>query len=225
MKYDNFLQKQYNNFSKSFSFNQKDKNQKNREEIYEFIGQDLKNKKVLDLGCGDGIDVEYYANLGAEVTGIDPSEGLLEIARHKYPNNEYINCLGENMPFEDNYFDSVYSKYAFMTSKNMEPIFDEVYRVLKTEGEFVYLVTHPLRQFIERKENNTDYFQQKIVDSNILDNTVRLKEPTHTMNEYFNKKFFERFEIIDFRESWDPAAEQINGNKYPCYFIVKARKR
>lgn len=225
MKYNNFLQKQYNNFSESFSFNQKDKNQKNRKEMYEFVGNNLERKTVLDLGCGDGIDAEHYRKLGADVVGIDPSESLLNIAKQKYPEIKYINCLGENLPFKDNYFDSIYSKYAFMTSKNMEPILDEVYRVLKSGGEFVYLVTHPLRQFVERKENKTDYFEQKIIDCYILDGTVKLKEPTHTMNEYFNKKFFERFELIDFKESWDPAAEQINENKYPCYFLVKARKK
>ncbi len=225
MKYDNFLQKQYNNFSDSFSINQKDKNQKNRDEMYQFVGDDLIGKKVLDLGCGDGIDVEHYRRSGAEVIGIDPSESLLAIAKQKYPESHYINSLGESMPFNDNYFDAVYSKYAFMTSKNMEPIFEEVYRTLKPGGEFIYLVTHPLRQFIERRENKTDYFKQKVVDSIILDGTVKLKEPTHTLNEYFNKKFFERFDILDFRESWDPAAEKIGDNTYPSYFIVKARKR
>jgi ubiquinone/menaquinone biosynthesis C-methylase UbiE len=193
--------------------------------MYEFVGNNLERKIVLDLGCGDGIDAEHYRRLGADVVGIDPSESLLNIAKQKYPEIKYINCLGESLPFKDNYFDSVYSKYALMTSKNMEPIFDEAYRVLKSGGEFVYLVTHPLRQFVERKENKTDYFEQTIVDCYILDGTVKLKEPTHTMNEYFNKKFFERFELVDFKESWDPAAEQIDGNKYPCYFIVKARKK
>lgn len=219
------LSKQYNNFSESFSVNQKDKNQKNREEMYEFIGSNLLNKKVLDLGCGDGIDSEYYRSLGADVIGIDSSEKLLEIAKNNYPEVKYINCLGENLPFENDSFDNVYSKYALMTSPDMNPIFDEVYRVLKSGGEFVYLVTHPFRQFFERKEISGDYFTQKIVDCLILDGTVELKEPTHSMNEYFNKTFFERFELIDFRESWDPAAEQINEQKYPCYLIVKVKKR
>ncbi|MEI6352683.1 MAG: class I SAM-dependent methyltransferase [Candidatus Nomurabacteria bacterium] len=219
------LSKQYNNFSESFSINQEDKNQKNRIEMYEFVGTNIKGLKVLDLCCGDGIDANYYKSLGAEVIGIDSSEKLLEIAKEKYLDIDFINSLAEELPFKENSFDAVYSKYAIMTSKNMEPIFDEIHRVLKSGGEFVYLVTHPLRQFIERRENNTDYFEQKIVDCLILDGTVKLQEPTHTLNEFFNKKFFERFEFVDFRESWDPAAEQINNNKYPCYFIIKAKKK
>ena len=79
MKYNNFLQKQYNNFSESFSFNQENKNQKNRKEMYEFVGNNLERKIVLDLGCGDGIDAEHYRRLGADVVGIDPSESLLNL--------------------------------------------------------------------------------------------------------------------------------------------------
>lgn len=225
MKYDNNLYKQYNNFSEDFSVNQKEKNQKNREEMYEFVGKDLSGKRVLDLCCGDGIDADYYKNMGSEVIGIDSSEKLISLAKEKYKNINFIESLAENLPFKDLQFDAVFSKYAIMTSKDMKPIFDEVYRVLKKRGEFIYLVTHPLRQYVERKENNTDYFKQKVVDCIILDGTVKLKEPTHTMNEYFNSEFFKKFELIDFRESWDPAAEQVSGNKYPCYFIVKARKK
>ncbi len=226
MKINN-LDKQYNSIANLFEkeTSLKDNNHISKYDFYKTLEGSLKDKKVLDVGCGDGIDAEYYRFLGGEVVGIDSSEGLLEIAKKKYPNIEYVNCLAENLPFENSSFDSVYSKYALMTSKNIQPIFDEVYRVLKQGGEFIYLVTHPLRQFIERKENNGDYFKQKIVNCLILDGTVELQEPTHTMNEYLNKSFFERFELIDFRESWDPASEQINQNKYPGYFIIKARKK
>jgi len=219
------LSKQYNKLAKDFSLNQKRKNQTSRNEMYKYVGKNLSGLKILDLACGDGTDVNYYSKLKGQVIGIDSSNELLKIAKIKYPNNLFTYGLGENMPFKNDYFDAVYSKYAIMTSKNIEPIFEEVYRVLKKGGIFIYLVTHPFRQFIERKENNTDYFKQKVVNSIILDGTVKLKEPTHTMNEYFNKTFFERFELIDFKESWDPAAEQIGGNKYPCYFIVKTRKK
>ena len=40
----------------------------------------LKNKKVLDVGCGGGILSESMAKLGAEVTGIDMGEKVIRIA-------------------------------------------------------------------------------------------------------------------------------------------------
>lgn len=219
------LKKQYNNFAEDFSKNQLIKNQTNRAEMYEMVGKNIKGSKVLDLGCGDGIDAEYYRKLGADVFGVDSSEKLIEIAKKKYPKVEFSHGFAERIPSMKSCFDAVYSKYAIMTSPNMESTFDEIYRVLKPGGILIYLVTHPLRQYLERREKRGNYFKQKIVNCNILDGTVHLKEPTHTMNEFFNRKFLKRFDVIDYKEVWDPAAEQIDGKKYPGFFIVKAIKR
>jgi len=48
-----------------------------------FINQNfpLKDKKVLDVGCGGGILSESMAQLGAEVTGLDQSEIAIKIAQ------------------------------------------------------------------------------------------------------------------------------------------------
>ena len=89
----------------------------------------------------------------------------------------------------------------------------------------MYLVTHPFRQYFEKKELEGDYFEQKIVDSNILNNSILVKEPSHTLNEYLNDFLFSNFEVQLFEEYWDAAAEQIDGKKYPGYFILKAKKR
>jgi len=104
-------------------------------------------------------------------------------------------------------------------------VFKEIHRVLKQGGTMMVLIVHPFRQFMERKDFSSDYFSQTVVDCIILSGTVHLKEPTHTMNEYFNRDFLSKFDIIDYKEVWDPAAEQIGGGKYPGFFIVKAKKR
>jgi len=41
----------------------------------------LKNLKILDIGCGGGLMSESMAKLGAEVTGLDPSEKNISIAQ------------------------------------------------------------------------------------------------------------------------------------------------
>ncbi len=221
----NDIRTQYDEFAQDFSVNQEEKNQINRFEMRSMTGTDLTNQKVLDLACGDGIDAEYYRTIGATVVGLDASQSLIDIAKTKYPSVEFIQGFAENIPFENNSFDAVFTKYAIMTSPDMKQIFNEMFRVLKPGGLLVYLVTHPFRQFIERKKLASDYFKQVIVDCLILEGTVELKEPTHTMNEYFNLDFFSKFEMIDYKEVWDPAAEQINGGKYPGFFIVKAKKK
>ena len=89
----------------------------------------------------------------------------------------------------------------------------------------MYLVTHPFRQFLEKKEGKTDYFEQKIVQSRILNDAIVVEEPSHTLNEYLTSEFLKNFDIRFYGEFWDAAAEQIEGKKYPGYFILKAIKR
>ncbi len=89
----------------------------------------------------------------------------------------------------------------------------------------MYLVVHPFRQFFEKKDKQADYFEQEIVDSHILGNSVTVKEPTHTMSEYLNNFLFKNFDVQSYDERWDPSAEFIDGKKYPGFLILKAKKR
>lgn len=222
------LSKQYNDFAKRFSeihdFGE-NSNRDNRKVFYSKLGFIRPGMKVLDLACGDGLDLAYYKELGAEVYGLDASEELVKIARERLPGADIRVGLFESNPFEDNFFDIVLSKYAIQTSADMKPVFLEINRVLKTGGTLIYLVTHPLRQYMEKKDPTTDYFEQKIVDCHILNDTIVVQEPTHTLNEYLNPDFLTNFDVQEFEEYWDAAAEQIDGRKYPGYFILRAIKR
>jgi ubiquinone/menaquinone biosynthesis C-methylase UbiE len=226
MKYD--IRKQYDNFASEFSKNHsigENSNDLNRKEFYEYLDFLKPGQKLLDLCCGDGYDANTYKNKGLQVSGIDASEELITIAKEKYRGIDFAAGLAEQLPYENESFDAVTSKYSIMTSPDMQPIFNEVYRVLKKGGYFVYLMTHPFRQYFEKRSITADYFSQEIVTCHILNNSVTLQEPTHTFNEYFNKDFFSKFDLVDFKESFDPAAEQIDGRIYPGYFIVVCKKR
>ena len=222
------LAKQYNNFADDFSKNHdlgENSNNLNREVFYSHLDFVKPGMKLLDLACGDGTDLVYYKKLGADIYGLDASDELIKIAETKLADVDLKVGLFENIPFEDKYFDIVLSKYAIMTSANMEPVFKEIHRVLKSGGMMMYLVTHPFRQFFEKKEEKADYFEQKVVDSHILGNTVTVKEPTHIMTEFLNDFLFKNFDVQSYDERWDPAAEFIDGKKYPGFLILKAKKR
>ncbi len=222
------LSKQYNNFAQKFSDvhdEGENSNRDNRKVFYEHIDFVEPGMKLLDLACGDGLDLQYYKTLGVEIFGLDASDELVEIAKQKNPGTDIRVGLFEKIPFEDACFDIVLSKYAIQTSKDMNPVFSEIHRVLKPGGIMMYLVTHPFRQFFEKREDKASYFEQKIVDSHILNNSITVKEPSHTLNEYMNDFLFNNFDVQLYREYWDAAAEQIGEKKYPGYFILKAKKR
>lgn len=224
------LARQYNAIADDFSKNhnydsEKRSNKVSREIFYNQLDFIKPKMKLLDLACGDGTDLLHYKELGADVCGLDASSELIKTARKKLPDTHLNVSLFEAIPFEENYFDVVLSKYAIMTSADMSTVFEEIHRVLKPGGIMLYLVTHPFRHFFEKKDPQADYFEQKIVDSNIFENTVTIKEPTHTMNEFLNDFLFKNFDVQSYEEYHDPSAELIDGKKYPGFFIIKAKKR
>lgn len=222
------LAKQYNNFAKNFSdVNDmgENSNRENRELFYSYLDFVKPGMKLLDLACGDGLDLAHYKELGARVYGIDASEEMIALSKQRLPETDLLVGLFEELPYENEYFDVVLSKYAIQTSADTEPIFREIYRVLKPGGIMMYLVTHPFRQYFEKKDIQADYFEQKTVDSILFNNAIIVKEPTHTLNEYLSYFLFENFDVQLYEEIWDPAAEQIDGKRYPGFFILRAKKR
>lgn len=109
---------------------------------------DVAGKKVLDVGCGEGGYSRMLASKGADVTGIDGSEKLIEIARDRAA-NENLSILHRVMnanalsQIEDESFDVVLAAMSLMDVEDYAGAIAEIRRVLKTGGEFLMSITHP----------------------------------------------------------------------------------
>jgi malonyl-CoA O-methyltransferase len=219
---------QYNNFHTVYSENIH-QDEKSNACFYSQIDFEIENKKLLDVGCGDGADLVYFAKNKAIIYGLDPSAAFIAKAKKANPTGIFVEAKGESIPFEDNTFDIVISKWALQTSPNVKQIFIEVARVLKSQGILLFLSKHPWVQQIEKMRDygtNADYYERKVVTSNIFNGKIILKEPSHTISDYFNQEFYSNFEVLDYQEGTDfPASEQIRGMVYPTFFVVKARKK
>ncbi len=147
---------------------------------------------------------------------------MVKLAQQKNPEGDIQLGYFEKIPFSDQFFDVVISKWALQTSANIDPIYQEIIRVMKPNGQLIFLSCHPMRQFIEKKRKGKDYFKKEIVESVFFDGQVTAKEPSHTMNEYLSPFFFQHFTLEAFEEGFDSAAEKIDGDIYPSYFIIKA---
>lgn len=225
------INKQYNNFSKIYSENLEIEDEVGNKAFYKFLSSiDLQNKMILDIGCGDGTDLVNFEKMGAVPTGIEPSEEFVKSAKEKSPHLNILVGKGEELPFQDIYFDIIVSKYALQTSLNVPKILEEAARVLKTGGYLIFLSKHPIRQFLEKintyEGRDINYFEQKIVDSFIYGKKIHLREPTHTLSEYLSTDVLKKFDLLDFLEEQDfPASEQINNYVYPTFFVAKLRRR
>jgi len=99
---------------------------------------------VLDVGCGQGIDLCEYALAGAKVTGIDLTPRHVELAR------QHLDELGlegqvlvgdaESLPFGDETFDRVSSNGVLHHTPDMPQALREIRRVLRPGAEAVVIV-------------------------------------------------------------------------------------
>ncbi|QNF29824.1 MULTISPECIES: class I SAM-dependent methyltransferase [Metabacillus] len=119
---------------------------------------ELRNKSVLDLGCGFGWHCRYAREQHARsVIGIDISEKMLQKAREKTddPLISYIKMPIEDINFSDSQFDVVISSLAFHYIKSFKTISQKVYDCLMPGGSFIFSVEHPI--FTSRNEQDWYY--------------------------------------------------------------------
>ena len=104
--------------------------------------QAAKGKKVLDAGAGTGRITIRLHNAGAEVTALDISPDMLKILGEKEPAIEKVEGDMEDMPFEDDSFDMIFSSLAIVHLKKLDTFLDECYRILKDDGLLVLTNIH-----------------------------------------------------------------------------------
>jgi ubiquinone/menaquinone biosynthesis C-methylase UbiE len=90
-------------------------------------------RNVLDLGTGTGSVAQVVAERfpEAQVTGVDVSAKMIEVARAKGTRVRFEVADAERLPYDDDAFDLV-------TLGNMIPFFDELARVTATEGYVLF---------------------------------------------------------------------------------------
>ncbi|MBW2993194.1 methyltransferase domain-containing protein [Candidatus Woesearchaeota archaeon] len=86
------------------------------------------NDNLLDVGCGSGISTRFWQ---CKTFGIDPSEELINIAKQKDPDGDYLIASAEKLPFPDKSFDIVTSVTAIHNFNDIEKALNEIKRVAK----------------------------------------------------------------------------------------------
>lgn len=64
-------------------------------------------KKYLEIGCGTGNYMAEFAAHSLDMTGVDPSDVMLDAVRAAHPDLSFVSGRAENIPFPDQAFDRV----------------------------------------------------------------------------------------------------------------------
>ena len=108
--------------------------------VQEFV-EELKNLgvsgKLLEIGCGNGRDSIFLARAGLEVTAIDVAPAAVKMAKENAESVDVVidfqEANAENLPFEDNTFDALFT-LSVLHSSDLNKSIPEVARVLKPDG-------------------------------------------------------------------------------------------
>jgi SAM-dependent methyltransferase len=96
--------------------------------------------RYLDVGCGAGMAAQMAARRGAQVSGIDAAEALIEIARRRTPTGDFRRGDLEELPFDDRSFDVVTGFNSFQYAGNPVAALAEARRVARPGGLIVIMI-------------------------------------------------------------------------------------
>ncbi len=108
---------------------------------------ELKGKKVLEIGPGQGADAQQIIQRGADYTGLDLTEESIRRVRTRFellnlPYEELRVENAEELTSPDNSFDIVYSHGVMHHTPRIEKIIAHIYRCLKPGGQAVVMLYH-----------------------------------------------------------------------------------
>ena len=101
--------------------------------------ENCKNKKILEIGCGGGIDSMEYSRNGGNVWAADLTDEAVEVTKGRIERNDFKNIKVEkvsvkDIPYEDNFFDVVHVFGILHHITDVDVGVKEILRVLKPGG-------------------------------------------------------------------------------------------
>ncbi len=132
------------------------------------ILRNIKNKRIIEIGCGNGYFSRLLARRKAKITAIDLSGKLLEFALAREKANplgiRYLARDAANLRgLRSRSFDVALANMSLMDIADAKRAIKEASRVLKRGGHFVFSITHPAfsdfrQQWVIIQEGGRKYF-------------------------------------------------------------------
>jgi SAM-dependent methyltransferase len=121
-----------------------------READVQLLGHDLAGKRLLEVGCGAGMCSRWLVGQGALPVAFDLSAGMLRHARDGARRTgievPLVQADALHLPFADESFDAAFTAFgAVAFVHDSARLMNEVARVVRPGGRWVFATTHPIR--------------------------------------------------------------------------------
>jgi SAM-dependent methyltransferase len=186
---------------------------------YNILG-DVKDKVVLDYGCGLGENTVLLAVRGAKVIGVDISPDLIELANKRIEAHNFQDLTefrigsAHELPLDDESVDVVFGM-AILHHLDLEVSAEEVYRVLKKGGRAIFQepvrnskVIKFIRNLIPYESPDVSPFERPLTDAEL----AKYAKPFSSYrSRAFNLPFVDLIRVLNFSDSAYHGAVKIDG--------------
>ena len=203
-KMSDFFESRLNGYDKHMMTNIESAN-----EFYPYTAMQLpafENCRILDLGCGTGLELEEYYRLNpsARITGIDLSRGMLSALQNKFIDKDVTLICGSyfDLPFGVSVFDSAVSVESLhhFTKEEKIPLYKKLHCALKDGGYFV------LTDYFALSDEEEQMHRQALIklkaEEGIDDNEFYHYDTPLTVNHETDALLEAGFSSVEVQKNW-----------------------
>lgn len=126
-------------------------------------------ERIVDVACGTGDMIEFWQKIAKSnginlqnIIGVDPSVGMMDVAKKKLPDVEFIEAGAAQMPLDSEHADIISISYGIRNVVQRQEAFDEFSRVLK-KGGLVVISEFTKKEKVSLLDHLTDFYLNKVL--------------------------------------------------------------
>jgi len=192
------IEKSYNSWAEQYDTNENKTRDLDRKATIATLSK-YEFENVIELGCGTGKNSEWLITKAKFIVGLDFSEEMLNKAKKKIRTDKVrfqIADLTKPWEIENDFADLITCNLTLEHIKDLNFIFSQAYKKLKTNGKFFISELHPFKQYSGTKAK----YETK-------DGIEELEVYVHHLSEYINSALSNDFNFVEMNEWFDDQPE------------------